>query len=381
MKRKYTAGIDIGGTGTKLGLFAYGGKPVEIWSIPTDTADHGGNIIKNAAESLCRKMKALGVSSADMEGAGIAVPGAVKDGIHAEVCPNIGWMHRDVRAEFIEAFSAALLSGQTHAETAGREAYVAGEKKREPETADASALFRTSLAHINSSITCEEANDRGRGFFEPWLESELLPPSFRVKVMNDAAAAACGEFTAGGGRSSRTMMMVTLGTGVGAAVIADGRLINGVFGCAGEIGHMNVNPTETEKCSCGRRGCLEQYVSAGGIVHRMKKYLESGGKSLLDENSLSAENISDAVYNGDELAERVMKETGSLLGRALATVSCVIDPGLFVIGGGVAEAGEVLLTPVRESYINTCYPPSAGARIIKAELGGNAGVYGCALSL
>ncbi|MDY2670119.1 MAG: ROK family protein [Anaerovoracaceae bacterium] len=318
MDRKYKAGIDIGGTGIKLGLFLLSGEPLELWSIPTDISDKGEHILRDAADSLAMKIKALGVSSADLAYAGIAVPGASRDGVHVEVCPNIGWRRKDVRREFTEALSAA---------------------------------------------------------------DSLPDGGLAVKVMNDAAAAALGEYRAGAGRGSESMMMVTLGTGVGGAFITGGRLVNGAFGCAGEIGHMCVEPDETEPCSCGRRGCLEQYASARGIVKRAEKYLAEGEKtSFLNSENLSARDISQAALAGDSLAARVLTETGDILGRALAVISCVIDPGLFVIGGGVSEAGRLFLDPVRESFAASCYPPASGTRILKAELGGNSGVFGAALS-
>lgn len=322
--KKYIAGVDIGGTGTKLGLFLLNGEPVRMWSIPTETEGGGSSILKNAAASLCGMMQLENAAAGSLAGAGIAVPGAVKDGVHAEVCPNIGWSRKNVAAEFREA-----------------------------------------LRGVSAS---EHAADQD-------------PAELPVRVMNDASAAAYGEYRKGAGRDSSAMMMVTLGTGVGGAFVKDGHILEGAFGCAGEIGHINVNPDEKEYCSCGRRGCLEQYISAGGIVRTAGKYIASGAETSLPSGEFTSEDIAEAAAAGDELSCRVMRETGFLLGRALALISCVIDPGLFVIGGGVSEAGRLLTEPAVESFRRWCYPPVSETKIVKAELGGNAGVYGCALSL
>lgn len=167
--------------------------------------------------------------------------------------------------------------------------------------------------------------------------SELI--DLPVKAGNDANVAALGEMWQGGGKGYKNVVMVTLGTGVGGGIIIDGNIISGTNGAVGEIGHIKVVKNETETCGCGKKGCLEQYASATGIVKEAKKLLNSKERPSLLRNysEITAKLIFDAAKEGDELANILVEDLGEKLGGTLASVSCVCDPEVFVIGGGVSR--------------------------------------------
>lgn len=200
----------------------------------------------------------------------------------------------------------------------------------------------------------------------------------KVCICNDANAAALGEQWKGGGAGCRDMVMVTLGTGVGGAVIAGGRVLGGAHGIAGELGHMTVYPAETERCACGRYGCLEQYASATGLVRVTRRLLEKKNRRtiLTDTPELSAKQITDAAKRGDEIALDALEVLGKTLGSALAAVAVVTDPGRFVIGGGVAGAGNMLLDITRKYYVQDVLTEGRNTEFALAALGNDAGMYG-----
>ena len=171
-----------------------------------------------------------------------------------------------------------------------------------------------------------------------------------VKAANDANVAAFGEMWQGGGKGYDNMVAVTLGTGVGGGIIVNGKILTGATGAGGEIGHMHVEDEETEICGCKNKGCLEQYASATGIVRLAKRRLAKDDKaSVLREGAVSAKTVFDAVKAGDEVAIEIAKQFGEYLGKGLANVAAVVNPEVFVIGGGVSKAGEILI-----SYISEC---------------------------
>ena len=200
----------------------------------------------------------------------------------------------------------------------------------------------------------------------------------KVCVCNDANAAALGELWQGGGRGYRDMVMVTLGTGVGGAVILNGKVLAGAHGIAGEIGHMTVFHKEIERCACGKYGCVEQYASAKGLIRITRKLLEKKDPYtiLVDTPELSAKQILDAAKRGDRLALDAVEVLGKALGSALAAVAEVIDPEVFVIGGGIARAGEIILRIVHKYYRPDVLPAGADIPFELARLGNDAGMYG-----
>lgn len=200
-----------------------------------------------------------------------------------------------------------------------------------------------------------------------------------VKVGNDANVAALGEMWKGGGRGYDSIVMVTLGTGVGGAVICNGRILTGSSGAGGEIGHMKVCPDETEVCGCGNRGCLEQYASARGMVRLAKRYLKekkAEDSCLLGVKDITAKHIWDGAKTGDAYCLETVERFGRYLGTALSNVAHVVDPEVFVIGGGVSAAGQMVLDVVQKYYkANTMY--ALREREFRlAQLGNEAGIYG-----
>ena len=200
-----------------------------------------------------------------------------------------------------------------------------------------------------------------------------------VKVGNDANVAALGEMWQGGGKGYNNLVMVTLGTGVGGGVILGGKILTGSNGAGGEIGHIRVNYEEKDVCGCGKTGCLEQYASATGVVRLAKKALEKKEKkTTLVADDLSAKAVFDAAKAGDELAMDIVEEFGFYLGMALAHISQVIDPKVFVIGGGVARAGQIIIDEVSKNYEENVMFALKNKAFKMAELGNDAGIYGSA---
>ena len=206
----------------------------------------------------------------------------------------------------------------------------------------------------------------------------LLLGGLKVLVGNDANVAALGEIWMGAAKGCRSAVMVTLGTGVGGGVIVDGKVIDGVHGAGGEIGHITVNRHETAACGCGKHGCLEQYSSATGVVRCMKKLLDENPDTpcVLRGTEFAAKDVFDAARSGDALAAREVDEMTDTLGMALATIAAVSDPEVFLVGGGVSRAGEVLFQPLVQHFQKYAFPSCREIPIRQASLGNDAGIYG-----
>ena len=176
----------------------------------------------------------------------------------------------------------------------------------------------------------------------------------------------------------RSAVMVTLGTGVGGGVIVNGKVIDGAHGAGGEIGHITVNRHETATCGCGKHGCLEQYSSATGVVRCMKKLLDENPDAdcVLRGRDFEAKDVFDAARNGDALAAREVDEMTDTLGMALATIASTTDPEMFLVGGGVSRAGDVLFDPLVEHYKTYAFKSCRETPIKAASLGNDAGIYG-----
>ncbi len=200
-----------------------------------------------------------------------------------------------------------------------------------------------------------------------------------VKAVNDANAAAFGELWQGGGKGCANMVAVTLGTGVGGGIIVGGRILSGASGGGGEIGHIHIEDNETEECGCKHKGCLEQYASATGIVRLAKRRLQKDdAPSVLREGTLSAKTVFDAVKAGDALAIQVAEQFGGYLGKGLAIVATVVNPEVFVIGGGVSKAGEILFSYIEPTFQKYVFTACRGVKFELAKLGNDAGIYGAA---
>ncbi|MGN0205184.1 MAG: ROK family glucokinase [Coprococcus sp.] len=203
-----------------------------------------------------------------------------------------------------------------------------------------------------------------------------------VKAANDANVAALGEQWQGGGKGYDSLIMMTLGTGVGGGIISDGKIVSGANGAAGEIGHMViVDPADiTGVCGCGHVGCLEQAASATGLVNMTRKLLTETDESssLRGMDPLTAKDILDAAKAGDDLAVRAADKMMMYLGRAAAYLACAMNPDIFVIGGGVSRAGSYLTDGIRKYYRETVFHASTETPFVLATLGNDAGIIGAA---
>jgi glucokinase len=207
-----------------------------------------------------------------------------------------------------------------------------------------------------------------------------------IRVDNDATCAAWGEYLAGAARGADDALLVTLGTGIGAGLIADGELVRGAHGFGGEAGHMVVDP-RGPRCPCGRRGCWERFASGSGLGWLGREAAEAGqfarGVELAGgvADNVRGEHVTQAAREGDEDALEVMQEFAGWVGLGLGNLVTLLDCSLVVIGGGLVEAGEVLLAPVRAAYLRQVMAPEErqDVRIVPAELGERAGATGAAL--
>lgn len=208
------------------------------------------------------------------------------------------------------------------------------------------------------------------------LEQEMGRP---VALENDANAAALGEYWKGAGRGTRSLVCLTLGTGVGGGVVLEGRVWHGAKGIAGEIGHMTL-VKNGRRCGCGNRGCLETYGSAIGIITTMKGLLER--HHIKPKEAVTLERMGKWARAGDSLTQRAIRETGVNLGIGIANVANLLNPEIIVLSGGVTNLGEYLFGPLREEVKKRALPKAVeGLKIVKAELGDNAGIIGAARTL
>jgi len=208
-----------------------------------------------------------------------------------------------------------------------------------------------------------------------------------VVIENDANAAAWGEAKFGAGKNQDHMMMLTVGTGIGGGIVVNGALYRGAYGIAAEFGHMRVVP-EGHICGCGARGCFEQYASGNALLRHAREAINAsteGARNLLSRGDgtvagLTGQAITDAARDGDPVALAAFNTTGQWLGAGIASLAVLLDPACVVIGGGVIDAGEILLKPTRESLERNM--PFAGKhpypQIIAAQLGNEAGLVGVA---
>ncbi|MCG6956533.1 MAG: ROK family protein [Gemmatimonadetes bacterium] len=205
-----------------------------------------------------------------------------------------------------------------------------------------------------------------------------------VHLENDARAATWGEYWRGAGQGTRSLVGVTLGTGIGGGVILDGRLMHGASATAGEIGHMTIDFTG-RRCKCGNYGCLEAYASGANIAARAREGVEAGAESILldlaggDPEGITAATVSEALLRGDAYANEVMQETAKILGAGIANVVNVLNPEMVVIVGGVTRAGEHLFVPLRAEVRRRAFRVAEQAcRIVPGALPDTAGVIGAA---
>ena len=230
---------------------------------------------------------------------------------------------------------------------------------------------------VNNKGIVAGCDNLGWGHFSV---KDALEPLLGMPVVagNDATVAALGECWKGGGQGYQSMVLVTLGTGVGGGIILDGKALHGTTGSAGEIGHMVLNRKETAVCGCGKRGCVEQYCSATGIVRLAKKYLaeQNTPSCLRDLDAISCKTVFDAANAGDPAALEILEQVYTYMGEFLANICCVVNPEVVVLGGGVSKAGAPLLEGAKRHFDRHVFHGAKDVQFRLATLGNDAGAYG-----
>lgn len=233
-----------------------------------------------------------------------------------------------------------------------------------PVTADGVAVCPANLDWVNKPVAKELSELTG------------LP----CRGGNDVNVAGLGEMWRGGARGYKNVVVVPIGTGIGAAIIVDGKVITGAKGAAGEVGHIHVDDEIEQACGCGAVGCVEQFSSATGLVRMAKKLVSETDRatSLRELEEITAKDVIDAAKAGDEAADEIFDKFCDYLGYSLAATAAVIDPEIFIIGGGVSKAGQVLVDRVQSYFVKYVWPGCRGIKFALAELGNDAGIYGAA---
>lgn len=234
---------------------------------------------------------------------------------------------------------------------------------------------------VSADFTVNKCINLGWGVFNLKEKmNQLLPQIPKIAAGNDANVATLGELWQGGGKGYHSAVMFTLGTGVGGGIVVNDQIVAGTNGGAGEVGHMTVNPQESVPCACGKYGCLEQYASANGLVRMGKVMLFQSYKpsKLRDMEKFTAKDICDLAREGEEMSLDIVDRFGEYLGRAMSYVSCTVDPDICIIGGGMSRAGSIITDAILKYYRRYAFHVSTGTSIALAELGNDAGIYGCA---
>ena len=205
--------------------------------------------------------------------------------------------------------------------------------------------------------------------------AQLLMDKFNIPVAitNDANAAAIGEMTYGAARGLKDFIMLTLGTGVGSGIVINGQLVYGHDGFAGELGHMIIKRNNGRLCGCGRTGCLEAYCSATGVARTAREFLEISNEPSalrkLDIENITSKDVYDAAIAGDKLAQKIFEYTGTLLGEAMADMAVFSSPSAFILFGGLAKSGELIMRPIREALDKNIFKSFAGKiKVLQSEL-------------
>lgn len=222
-----------------------------------------------------------------------------------------------------------------------------------------------------------------------WVEvplAKIVKDEFNVpvKLDNDVRVATLGELNYGAGKGCQNLICLTVGTGVGSGIVLNGQLVRGASMTAGEIGHVIVERNNGEICGCGATGCLEAYASGPSVVKMAKDYIAGGKSTKFKEiaagNEITPYMVYEAAKQGDAVAKRIFTIVGEYLGVALVSVVNLLNPEKIIVGGGVGQAGDLILEPIREAIKKRCIPTSAAAvEIVPAQLGESAGVVGASL--
>ena len=339
---KYNVGVDLGGTDIKAGLVSSKGHISCRVVLPTDVEVGGPKVvaarIAEAVRQVLVKTEAAGIEVISNEiGVGLGAPGLIiaETGI-IHFSPNFpGWTDIPL-VDYVNAELAKL-----HPPKGGVEC--------------------NSQAHANEKC-------------KPVLKG----------MDNDVNAMTLGELRHGAGVGYKSIVALTLGTGVGGGVVIDGQVYHGSQNTAGELGHTVVEPNG-RYCGCGNQGCLEAYAGAKNIVERTEKKIKTRRSTILtsttmDGASLTPRKIAEAAQAGDPIAIEIFAETGRYIGIALTSIAHILNPQIAIIGGGIAEAGEELLfEPIRAELSKRAMDIPARMKVVKAHLGNDAGIVGAAM--
>lgn len=311
--KKYTVGVDVGGTNVKVALVSEEGAIAYSNTVPTRAEMGYEYTISNIKQAIYDLMTESKTDKSAIKGIGFGLPGQIDcvNGI-VRLLPNIpGWVN-------------------------------------------------VPLAKI--------------------ISDEFQIP---VKLDNDVRCAALGELAFGAGKGCQNLVCITVGTGIGSGLIVNGKLVRGAANAAGEIGHIKLSMHEGPLCGCGDRGCLEAYASGPSIVAMAEEYI-MGGKSTkfreLANPDITPYIVSEAAKQGDAVAIKIFEIMGEYIGIGLSSVINLLNPEKIIIGGGVADAGDILFQPIRETIKKRAMKISADSvEVVKAQLGNTAGVIGAGL--
>ncbi len=226
--------------------------------------------------------------------------------------------------------------------------------------------------HVNVAVNLGLKDINIKDELKDALENE------KIYTANDANVAALGEAINGAGKGQKDVVMLTLGTGVGGGIVVNDKVIEGSLGCAGEIGHLTVDPNSKIKCNCGKYGCLETVASATGVrnVYYQLKETYKGDSPLFKLQYPSAKAIIDAAKKGDDIAVKTMDYVSYYLGYACNIVALTTNPSTIVIGGGVSKAGDFLINHIKKHFEELSFKPTITTNIVQATLGNDAGMFG-----
>ena len=320
-QKNYAIGVDLGGTNTVFGIVDAQGNIVAQDSIKTQAYSTAEAFVEAGVACLQPLINQVG-GIESIVGMGIGAPNANYYSGAIEIAPNIAWAH-DTVVPLAQMFSEKLSP----------------------------------------------------------LTSHLSP--LKVKMTNDANAAAMGEMAYGAARGMKNFIVITLGTGVGSGIVVNGQLLYGHDGFAGELGHViMVRGKEGRLCGCGRTGCLETYCSATGMARTAREILTKTDRPSLLRNKpieqIESLDVSIAASQGDEVANEIFQFTGKMLGEACADFTAFSSPEAFIFFGGLCKAGDLIMKPIEESYNNSVMPIYRGKAkfLMSALMNSNAAVLG-----
>ncbi len=354
---RYSIGVDLGGTDIKAGLVSSAGDISCRVVLPTDVETGGPKLVAARIAEAVRQVllkaetASIDLTSKESDSRGeITSPLQTDDNVH-EIGVGLGAPGLIIAETGVVHFSPNF-----------------------PGWSDIPlvAYVNAELAKLHPTKYAAQTDIHKK--YKPILRG----------MDNDVNAMTLGELHHGAGVGYRSLVALTLGTGVGGGVVIDGEVYHGSQNTAGELGHTIVEPNG-RICGCGNRGCLEAYAGAKNIVQRIEEKIENGRRSSLadaieDGIALTPRVIAQAAEAGDALAIEIFAETGAYIGIALTSIAHILNPQIAIIGGGIAEAGEKLLfEPIRKELSKRAMDIPARMKIVKAHLGNDAGIVGAAM--